>query len=124
DVSICCKRSCACARCSTAVSIEPPYLRLSRDSSASRSSIVARRVGENSSLSAKSRSENDRSSSTARADSSPSRYSRKLESCSLSALAVNIDEERTQIAQQRLRGQLIVDEDLVAAGAGDFATDD
>ena len=34
----------------------------------------------------------------------------------LISLPVNVDEKRTQIAQQRVRGELIVDEDLVATG--------
>ena len=34
----------------------------------------------------------------------------------LLALTVNVDEIRSQIAQQRLRGELVIDENLVASG--------
>src|ERR1043166_6287999 len=48
----------------------------------------------------------------------------RIEKGLLIALPVNIDEVRTQIAQQQLRGELIVDEDLVASAVGELATND
>src|SRR6185295_12866188 len=41
----------------------------------------------------------------------------------LLTLTVDIDEERAQLSQQRLCGKLMVDEDLVSAGGGEFAPD-
>ena len=39
----------------------------------------------------------------------------RVEECLLIALAVNVYQKRAQVAQQRLRGELIVDEYLVPA---------
>ena len=47
-----------------------------------------------------------------------------IEECLLISLPVNVDEKRPQIAQQRVGRELIVDEDLVATGRGDLATND
>jgi hypothetical protein len=48
----------------------------------------------------------------------------RIEQRLLIALPVNIDKIRTQIAQQRLRGKLVVDEDLVSPGGSDLAPND
>ena len=48
----------------------------------------------------------------------------RIEKRLLIALAVDVDQKRPQVTQQRLRRELIVDEDLVAAGSGDLATND
>ncbi len=42
----------------------------------------------------------------------------------LVSLPMNVYEKRTQIAQQRLRGELVVNEDLVTTGGGNFAAND
>src|SRR5215213_6664690 len=48
----------------------------------------------------------------------------RIEQRLLIALAVNIDQIRTQVAQQRLGGELVVDEGLVTSGGGKLTTDD
>src|SRR6185369_1155047 len=48
----------------------------------------------------------------------------RIEKRLLIALPVNVDEVRPQIAQQRLRSELIVDEDFVTPGGGELATND
>ncbi len=48
----------------------------------------------------------------------------RIEERLLITLPVNVDEVRSKIAQQRLRGELIVNKDLVTPGRGEFATND
>jgi hypothetical protein len=48
----------------------------------------------------------------------------RIEECLLFSLTVDVDEKRTQVAQQRLGGELVVDKDLVTSGRGDFAAND
>src|SRR6185369_10364321 len=52
------------------------------------------------------------------------KMSARIEERLLIALPVNVDEKLTHVAQQRLGRELVVDEDLVAAGGGKLATDD
>ncbi len=42
----------------------------------------------------------------------------------LISLSVNVHEKRAQIAQQRVCGELVVDEDLIATRRRNFATND
>src|SRR5689334_12572806 len=42
----------------------------------------------------------------------------------LIALTVDVDEIRSQIAKQRLGGELVIDENLVASSRGQLATND